>query len=357
MTALHRLFKPIRLLVVSILLASLLAGGLAGLALAQEGEGEPEPTDTPPEGDMTGEALAEECSACHPDVVAAWEGQPHDMAFADPLFQEGWADQNHDPACLECHTTGYNPLTGEYEMEGVTCVECHGETPEDHPPAPVDLNRANETCADCHLVSQAEFRASHHYQAGMECTSCHYAHNNGLRMGTELAQCLNCHADQLGGFVAHRVHIEEAELSCRDCHGYVQPGQEVPPNGLAPTGHDFQASLRACLDCHESIQLTAANGTEEGASGPALELSSEFDIGGQKAALRAQQLEAIAQTLLLQSRNRAAISMVQGGVGGLLVGGLAVWFVNRRKNGKNGKNGGKQVAGKPESEGSHERQG
>lgn len=287
--------------------------------LAQDGQGD--------EGGEGQHDFISECASCHPDVTTSWQGGPHDLAFTVPHFQEGWGKVDNDPACLDCHTTGFSPVTGEYDAEGVTCEACHGDIPEGHPPAPVDLSRANAVCAECHTVTQAEFRASHHAEVGMECTSCHYAHTNGLRMETELQQCLNCHGDELGGFVAHTTHIENG-LSCRDCHGYVTPGHPIPDDGLAPTGHDFQASIRACLDCHEDIRLEPTNG-EVGAT--AAEPTTNLE--GQQAQLRAAQLEAAVQTLLHQRQNTRTMNLVEGAAGGALLGGVAVFLLARRRNG------------------------
>lgn len=334
MTTLPDLSKSIRPLAIATVLACTVAGGLVGLALAQEGEGEEgEASDaTAVEATPPAEVIA--CSECHPDVVAAWENGPHALAYADPIFQAGWEAQDFDTACLECHTTGFSRSTGDYSAEGVTCDACHGSTPEGHPPEPVDLNRTSQVCADCHLVTQAEFRASAHRAEEMVCTSCHYAHNNGLRLATEVEQCLDCHDHQLDDY-AHASHIQ-ADLTCRSCHGYVEPGQEVPPDGLAPTGHDFQENVTACLDCHQDIELVAVDDGGEDGEGFTSTGTHELVTGGQQAALRAAQLEAVLETVLLQRRNCLALRLVQGGVGGLFIGGLGVWFYTRRKNGNAG---------------------
>lgn len=338
MITFHRLNRHIRPIAIAILAVCLLTGALAGLVMAQEGGDTSEGTGegAAPRSDVSA------CGSCHPDVVAAWQGGPHDMAYHDELFQQGWESQNFDPDCLDCHTTGYSPATQEYKAEGVTCEACHGEVPSGHPPAPVDLNVANQVCSGCHPITQAEFRASRHEVAGMLCTSCHYAHTNGLRKDTELQQCLNCHGGQLEGFVAHEAHIESG-LSCRDCHGYVRPGLEIPPDGLGPTGHDFQENIVACLDCHEGIDLQPTNGEALAPEDEAEVAQDAGDITGRRATLRATELEAAVRTLTLQSRNETALRLLQGGAGGLVVGAVVVFLVSRRKNG-NKSNGGEDDA-------------
>jgi hypothetical protein len=327
MSHLRRLTNHIRPVFVALILAFMLAGSMVGLAMAQDPDDTPDepPADTQPQENPSA------CGECHPDVIASWQGGPHDQAFSNQHFHDSWEDLDFQISCLECHTTGFSPATGQYEAEGVRCEACHGETPADHPPAPVNLDQANTVCGQCHTVTQAEFRASQHAEVGLQCTSCHYAHTNGLRMGTELQQCLNCHGDELGGFVAHTTHIENG-LSCRDCHGYVRPGQPIPADGLAPTGHDFQENIVACLDCHEDIQLEAVDG--EGEGGPS-ELAPEdlAELDGQQAVLRARQLEGAVQTLLVQNRNQSTMNIIEGAAGGLLVGGIVVWLLTRRRNG------------------------
>jgi hypothetical protein len=251
-----------------------------------------------------------------------------------------WDEQDFDSACLECHTTGYSPATGAYSTEGVSCTACHGEIPADHPASPVDVSIANEACADCHTVTFAEFRASLHEATGLACTSCHYAHTNGLRLEDEVTQCTNCHSHQLDDF-AHASHVD-AGLNCRHCHGYVEPGLGAPVDGLAPTGHDFQERVTACLDCHDDFTLSPVNGQIDADSDEAFspgQAGASF-AGGEEAALQIAELETTVETLVLQNRNASAIRLMQGGVGGLVVGTVAVWLVTRRMKGLNGNNGG-----------------
>lgn len=353
MVNLYRLFKHIRPFMVAIVVLSAVAGGLVGLALADEAAAPAEPAaeeadapeapaaeapaeeadapeapaaEAPAQEDEGEPTEADGCATCHAEVVEAWTGGPHAMAYQDELFQEKWAEQDNDPTCLECHTTGYVPATGEYAQEGVSCTACHGEASEGHPPAPVDTNRANETCQDCHTVTHAEYRVSKHSAIGMECTSCHYAHSNGLRMETEVQQCLNCHNHQLDDF-AHASHID-AGLTCRDCHGYVRPDGEMPIDGQYPTGHDFAESLTACLDCHEDIQLEPLNGEEVEHQFDSSEVG-EIIAGGREAELRILELENIAETLEVQSRNCAGTRVLQGAAGGILIGGVVVLVISQ----------------------------
>jgi hypothetical protein len=207
-------------------------------------------------------------------------------------------------------------------------VACHGEIPSDHPTTPVNLDKANTVCKDCHTVTFAEFRASLHYDKGLQCTSCHYAHQNGLRLGDQVSQCTNCHKNQLDDF-AHASHVN-AGLLCRKCHGYVDPNQEVPADGLVPTGHDFRESTHACLNCHQSIHLTASGGTGDGGSFSPGD-TQQASLQGAQASLRISELEAAYKTLVLENRNASLVGVLQGGLGGLVIGGVVVGLYHRRR--------------------------
>lgn len=325
MTKVRAMFKVVRPLMVAILVASGLAGGAVGLALAGDGEVPHGVLDPVPL-----QAEEERCALCHPDIVETWEGGAHHLAFDDELFQSGWESQDFDQTCLECHTTGFVPATGEYVEGGVGCPACHGDSGEDHPPAPMDLDRANETCRNCHTVTYAEFRVSLHEANDMLCTSCHYAHTNGLRFETEVAQCLNCHSHQLDDF-AHASHVQARGMTCRNCHGYVEPGTERRPDGQYPSGHDFQENVVACLDCHKDIKLTPLNDGNNGTDGFETGEMAELISSGQEAAVRISELEAYAETLELEARNRSNTGLLEGAAGGLLVGGVMAWLVTRRR--------------------------
>ncbi len=331
-----RFFRPLAL---AIILTCVLAGGLVGLALA--GNEQAVPPSQASEAIPPASAQEEQpsCAVCHASIVNDWREGPHATAFSNQTFQEAWQQQDSDPACLDCHTTNFRPATGEYEAEGVTCQACHS-VPEGHPPAPIALEQANQVCGSCHTITHAEFRASLHEVRGLTCTSCHYAHTNGLRLDNELDQCLNCHGTQLNDF-AHSSHINTG-LTCRQCHGYVRPGTyESRADGQAPTGHDFKENVTACLDCHRDIELVPLNNGQVDGGFSRTE-NEQSILAGQQAALRAAELEAQVQTLTLANRNQSFMSTVQGGAVGLLIGGVVVWLITRRrKNGANGANGGK----------------
>jgi hypothetical protein len=68
------------------------------------------------------------CAPCHPHEVERWNQDPHKKAI-EPLVREG---QQYNPACLNCHVTGYEKENGFWDVEssmdmaGVQCENCHG---------------------------------------------------------------------------------------------------------------------------------------------------------------------------------------------------------------------------------------
>jgi hypothetical protein len=70
----------------------------------------------------------ETCKACHGKIHDRWSQDPHARAFATLAEGDKW----NDPACLPCHTTGYEVAAEtdstdvRPEMWNVQCEACHG---------------------------------------------------------------------------------------------------------------------------------------------------------------------------------------------------------------------------------------
>jgi hypothetical protein len=70
----------------------------------------------------------ETCNACHGQIHDRWSKNPHARAFATLADGDKW----NDPACLPCHTTGYEAAAKidstdvKPEMWNVQCEACHG---------------------------------------------------------------------------------------------------------------------------------------------------------------------------------------------------------------------------------------
>jgi len=98
------------------------------------------PKSPPPGGDRF--AGVESCKECHEKAYAVWKGSKHAHAYESLITgREGTKNpvpRNHDPECLACHTTGWEPQqmfryeSGFYSAEktphlkGQQCENCHG---------------------------------------------------------------------------------------------------------------------------------------------------------------------------------------------------------------------------------------
>ena len=130
---------------------------------------------THPGGEFAG---AESCRECHPKQYTIWRGSGH--ARATETLSHVSPPRLHDPECLSCHTTGWNPqdyypyATGYLSLEqtpqlvGNVCDNCHGPAAQhvaverDQPRdqllleqhrAPLRLTRSTveqQTCIQCH---------------------------------------------------------------------------------------------------------------------------------------------------------------------------------------------------------------
>ncbi len=87
----------------------------------------------------------------------------------------------------------------------------------------------------------------------------------------------------------------------------------------------------------QSIKLTAAGTTGTSGSGPTTDGSfsvaenQQASLRGERASLRITELEAAYKTLVLQNRNSNLVGLLEGGIGGLVVGGVAVALYFRRR--------------------------
>ena len=312
---------------------------------AQEPAGEPEPAEPAGEGEPTGPVVLpdlpvhpieayqgpETCALCHDDRHTRWSPSNHANAFADPVFQESWDAQNNPKYCLACHTTGFNPVTGEYALEGVTCEQCHGPYTVDHPPERMSVDRSGEICGTCHTVSYDEWEGSVHRQVGTDCLACHEVcgletHEVGEgavgEHGVEYVVCANCHHMMADEF-AHTTHAN-AELDCLTCH--MQLGEDdLGPEGKIRTAHDFEVKPGVCIDCHaEAIHGGDRMISLEGEI-KVLEELAPSGILEEAEGLRAEvvDLESVATGRLWQG---GAI----GALAGLTMGAVAAWLWRRR---------------------------
>jgi hypothetical protein len=283
----------------------------------------------------------QECAACHPNVNAAWENSTHAHAFDNQNFQENWQAVGNAGDCLLCHTTGYKATTGQYSAEGITCEACHGEVVVGHPPAVVPVRADTEYCGQCHPITLGEWRLSGHAFENVGCTNCHNPHSQEPRFENPDEMCINCHKDSIGD---HKddVHIGIG-IGCVDCHALVHDPEIPPIDGLKPTGHTFTITPQTCVACHtDTLQVgRPLPGYERGAKEVALTLPeepqlpvliAEYTVPGSGGAGLApeQQIQAL-QAALASTR---LTTLFQGGIVGLVLGGMTAYLVamNARRN-------------------------
>ncbi|MBL8213067.1 MAG: tetratricopeptide repeat protein [Bryobacterales bacterium] len=189
-----------------------------------------------------------------------------------------------EPACLQCHTTGMQPVAGTqnrfadppYREDGIGCERCHGSGAAHRKaprrgnivnPAKLDPERRDSVCAQCHLTGAAriarttpgtyqpggrlsehlavfvwtastgELSATSHYdrleQSGCKkasgaklwCGSCHSPHP--VKAASYDAACQNCHAT--------KPCTAGKKADCAGCHMPKGPSRTV--DHLAFTDH------------------------------------------------------------------------------------------------------------------------
>ena len=283
------------------------------------------------------------CTDCHPNVEDSWAASPHAHAFDDEEFTSRWEAMGKPGECLACHTTGYQSSTGAFNGKGVQCEACHGETVEGHPPAVVPVKADTEYCGTCHTTTLSEWRQTGHGMADVGCMDCHDPHSQKALFENPDDMCLNCHKEDMGPYLED-IHIQKG-IGCVDCHALVIPPEETPDDGIVPTGHTFTITPATCVACHtDSLHAgfslpgyedgaKAANGEETGNSeseqtDTALETVAESGSEGEALSTeqRVQALEAALASTRLST-------LFQGGIIGIVLGGITVYYMGRNRQG------------------------
>ena len=287
---------------------------------------------TPVSEDVHEGQEGQDCQECHLDIANNWSVSPHAHAFDDPVFQERWHNLGEKGECLACHTTDYDHATGEYEAEGVECQACHGEAGSDHPPEIVAIEADTEFCGSCHTTTLGEWRLTGHGSEDIGCMDCHDPHSQKALFEVTDDMCLNCHQETMGDYLED-MHIEKG-IGCVDCHALVIPPEEMPEDGIVPTGHAFTITPATCIACHTDTLHAGFSlpGYENGAKiangAPSPDATSEpTPTAGDAAATSGSTPEQQVQALEAALANRNVTMIFQGGVVGLILGGTTAWFV------------------------------
>jgi len=233
-----------------------------------------------PQENYTGSVF---CGKCHVDEYAEWNQTAHAQAFTDPIFQAQWQAQGSPDVCLSCHTTNFDPDSGDYQFENVGCELCHT------PRGVTNGVSSSTSCNSCHSVSHyptyVEWLESEHSHAGVTCDSCHDPMSLELRAEDPIDLCKECHGSYAIEQDAGEHGLEGYE--CLDCHmvtKLVDFENEIDgmtghtflpavPNPDCSSCHDVSldahdvwgATTDNCMTCHDSVFMTMLhllNGTD-----------------------------------------------------------------------------------------------
>ncbi len=243
----------------AVMFALLFAGVTLIVVQAQDGT----PTSPPPSTTQAEQVNVDNCAACHKDIYDTWQTGPHGRAMTDPVFVQSWTAQGKPGACLVCHTTGYDPATGQSEADSVSCQVCHSPVPANHPVDNMPTDTSSNLCGKCHSdprFATANWKLSAHYQRNMSCTTCHDPHAAGMKVVPGAAAnddgsalCETCHKDAMQNFPTS-VHAR-AGVTCVNCHlGFNVTGKTASAADFAVVhqapDHSFVPSIDTCNKCH-----------------------------------------------------------------------------------------------------------
>ncbi|NIR96407.1 MAG: hypothetical protein GWO08_23065 [Gammaproteobacteria bacterium] len=268
-----------------------------------------------------------ECAECHVDIANHWEDSPHAHAYDDPFFQEQWQALGQPGDCLVCHTTSYEPATGDFVDEGVSCESCHGVAKSNHPPETMPILADAEYCGTCHTTTIKEWNQSDHAPADVGCMDCHDPHSQERLFKVSDDLCINCHQDDMGDYL-NDTHVQN-NIGCVDCHALVIPPDPIPDDGIVPTGHTFTITPATCVACH-------TDSLHAGFSLPGFDASAE--TADETGTLLSQAEEELTDEIPTEQRvealeaalaGRTLATLFQGGIIGLVLGGTTAWIVAR----------------------------
>lgn len=221
------------------------------------------------------EPTGDECQSCHGEIHDEWVDSMHGQATDNRDFLQAWKEEGSPSECLACHTTGYDPATGTYEAEGITCDTCHDPAPADHPQEIMPINATADACGTCHVDTFQEWQVSQHGDQSLACINCHNPHSTSVKADGSQELCATCHNEETH-FYAFTAHAEKG-LLCTDCH--LRVSDEEMGQGHGQRVHTFDVDLKSCTQCHGAemhYPVQSAMGPQEEAAGEAPIVPAEF---------------------------------------------------------------------------------
>jgi predicted CXXCH cytochrome family protein len=248
-------------ILISVAFALVFAGATLLGVSAQSGTATP----PPPEGN-------EDCASCHPGFQMSWTIGAHGQATKDPIFITEWNKEGNPTACLTCHVTGYNPATGTWKADGVTCEACHKDSNGQHSKSPakspMSVDKTSNLCGSCHTDARfgwTDWEGSTHFKNGMTCTTCHDPHSATVKFsanGDASQLCITCHQEASMNFPYSKHSVNG--VTCVNCH-LEHLGNTTTNNVHQVPDHSFKASLTACNSCHTDQMHSVGNATSTNA--------------------------------------------------------------------------------------------
>ncbi len=209
------------------------------------------------------DALAQQgnCLACHKQIP---EGGMSDSTKTNSSFNTYWVEQGQPNNCLQCHVTGFDPATGNWKADGITCEACHSPIPPNHPKDNIPIDKNANLCRTCHTDARfgwATWKQSTHYKNNITCSNCHNPHSTSLKLvglsnEDASALCANCHKE-IAQNATHSNHAK-AGATCVTCH--LGPSKGTDDFHRVPD-HDFRPKLEACNGCHADQMHSAGSPT------------------------------------------------------------------------------------------------
>jgi len=185
---------------------------------------------------------ADTCALCHKDTAAEWRGTLHSTALQTLIA----TNEQHNPTCLPCHTTGYGTPSGFQTAEttphlgGVQCENCHG-------PAGAHVGNTSDVSARPYVTPAAEV-----------CGGCHNAFHHSTYDEWKSSPHATVTPDVASAILAGG---EPRMKACGPCHsGAVRLAlldQLENPATPLPGGADTVKFAVTCAVCHDPHQAGA----------------------------------------------------------------------------------------------------
>jgi predicted CXXCH cytochrome family protein len=172
----------------------------------------------------------ESCAECHAEKTESFE------AGATHSWIQGSGTEALQVGCETCHGPGS------------THIESGGASK-----TIVNPGNSPETCFQCHVDKNSEFRLPHRHavlEGQVNCGDCHDPHKGPMIKGGDLSlasqneTCFECHTAQRGPFVFEHEALRDGCTTCHSPHGSVNPKMLKVRN----------ANL--CIQCHAQDQVT-----------------------------------------------------------------------------------------------------